>query len=596
MIQFNEIPGNLRVPLWYAEFNAAQSPYQSISRLLLVGQKLKGTVSSAAKSGGNTGNGTLTLDATTPRLAGAKQGVYRIRCTSASANSGTFTVTDPLGNTVGTYVVAAAAFSSDIKFTIADGSSDFVVGDGFDVTVTPYGTATAEAPIQVTGGEDGLFGYGSMLASMYKTARKNAPFQEIWALPLDDDDAGVAATGKLTIGNCPPLSAGTLSVYVGDIRVRVAVSTADTNASVAARLVAEINATPSLPVTAAVGGSGNVECQLTARHAGLQGNYIRLHGNYYDDEGPIFGELVTVTAMSGGSGDPDINAALSNLGDEEYDFIVGPYSDSANLGYINALLNNSSGRWSPYSQLYGGYFTAKDDTSASLGTFGNGKNDPHVSVMGYYNSPSPPWTWAAAYGALAAAHLQSAPELSRPLHTLIMQGVWAPKLVGDRFTKTQRQALYYDGIASYHVRRSGEVCIDRACTTYQLNPWGIPDASWLDVETLYQGMYAIRYLRAKVVGQWGRAALRDENPHGVQGVATPADVRNTVIHGYRELSALNVVENDELFESLLIVERNSVDANRLDIYLPLDHVNQLRIIAVNATSFLQFDNQVDAAA
>jgi phage tail sheath gpL-like len=593
MIQFNEIPGNLRVPLWYAEFNAAQAPFQSISRLLLVGQRLSGAVSSAAKSGGNTGDGALTL-AGTPRLPGAKQGVYQIRLTTVASGGGTFTVTDPLGNTDGTYVVGASAFATDIAFTIADGTPDFALGDGFDVTVQPYGSATAEQPIQVTGGEDGLFGYGSMLASMYKTARRNAPFQEIWCLPIDDDDAGVKATGKFTIGNAPPLSSGTLSVYIADQRIRIAVSTADSNATIAARLVAEINATPHMPVVASV--TNTVECTLTARHAGAQGNYIRLHGDYHGDEGPLFGEIVTVTAMTGGSGDPELNSAFANLGDEEYDFIAAPYCDTTNLGYVNALLNNSSGRWSPISQLYGGYFAAKDDTSAALGTFGNTKNDPHVSIMGYYRSPSAPWTWAAAYGAIAAAHLQVAPELSRPLHTLILQGVWAPKLVGDRFTKTQRQALYYDGIASYHVRRSGEVCIDRACTTYQLNPWGIPDPSWLDVETQYQGMFAIRYLRAKVVGQWGRAALRDENPHGVQGVATPSDVRNTVIHGYRELSALNVVENEDLFESLLIVERNMTDANRLDIFLPLDHVNQLRIIAVNATSFLNFEVPIDSAA
>jgi phage tail sheath gpL-like len=105
-----------------------------------------------------------------------------------------------------------------------------------------------------------------------------------------------------------------------------------------------------------------------------------------------------------------------------------------------------------------------------------------------------------------------------------------------------------------------------------------------------QNMFAIRYLRAKVTGTWGRAALIDENPNGIQGVATPEAIRQTIVHGYQELSNLNVVENVDEFEEQLIVERNAVDANRVDIYLPADQVNQLRIIAVNYVSHLQYSN------
>lgn len=100
----------------------------------LLAKSIGGTASAAAKSGGNTGNGTFTLDATTPVLAGAKSGVYQIRCIAAAANGGTFRVEDPDGNVLGD-VAVAATFSDDIKFVIADGASDFVVGDGFDVTV-----------------------------------------------------------------------------------------------------------------------------------------------------------------------------------------------------------------------------------------------------------------------------------------------------------------------------------------------------------------------------------------------------------------------------------------------------------------------------
>lgn len=104
---------------------------------MVLGKITRGSATSAATSGGNTGNGTLTVDGTTPVKAGAKTGVYTVRFIAAATNNGTFRVTDPDGFVLGDVVMAggSGAFDNDIKFAIADGATDFVVGDGFDVTV-----------------------------------------------------------------------------------------------------------------------------------------------------------------------------------------------------------------------------------------------------------------------------------------------------------------------------------------------------------------------------------------------------------------------------------------------------------------------------
>jgi hypothetical protein len=93
-----------------------------------------GTPTKAVKAGGNTGAGDLTLDGTTPRLAGAIPGVYKVRCITATADGGTFRVTAPDGTVIGD-VAVGATFDNHIKFVIADGNPDFVVGDGWDITV-----------------------------------------------------------------------------------------------------------------------------------------------------------------------------------------------------------------------------------------------------------------------------------------------------------------------------------------------------------------------------------------------------------------------------------------------------------------------------
>ena len=91
-------------------------------------------VTTAAKAGGNTGNGTITKDATAPVGADAWPGVYRVTFIEPVTNLGTFQVFRPDGSFLGTGVVGTA-FDSEVKFAIADGATDFVAGDGFTITV-----------------------------------------------------------------------------------------------------------------------------------------------------------------------------------------------------------------------------------------------------------------------------------------------------------------------------------------------------------------------------------------------------------------------------------------------------------------------------
>lgn len=81
-----------------------------------------------------TGNGVLTLDATTPLLPGAKLGAYTATCIAAASNSGTFRVEDPSGAVLGD-VAVGATFADQIKFSISDGATDFTVGAQFTITV-----------------------------------------------------------------------------------------------------------------------------------------------------------------------------------------------------------------------------------------------------------------------------------------------------------------------------------------------------------------------------------------------------------------------------------------------------------------------------
>lgn len=146
---------------------------QNLKACAVLATIVSGTVASAAKSGGNTGNGTFTLDATTPLLLGAKLGVYTLRCIAAAANNGTFRLEDPDGAVLGDIVMAAGAgtVSEQIKGAIADGSSDFIVGDGFDITVSALVEKEAEYNPAGTNGSQIATGilYGAINATSADT-------------------------------------------------------------------------------------------------------------------------------------------------------------------------------------------------------------------------------------------------------------------------------------------------------------------------------------------------------------------------------------------------------------------------------------------
>lgn len=93
----------------------------------VMGKITKGAVS---KSFTGTGNGTLTLDATEPRLAGSKAGTYKVVMTGATA----YKVIDPDGNIIG-QEAALGTFANQIKFTLAAGGTAFVAGDAFSVVI-----------------------------------------------------------------------------------------------------------------------------------------------------------------------------------------------------------------------------------------------------------------------------------------------------------------------------------------------------------------------------------------------------------------------------------------------------------------------------
>jgi len=88
---------------------------------------------SAAAWTGNTGNGAMSAITVAD---GCKVGDWQLVIVEPGANVGTFILIDPDGNLNPERGVVASAFDNgSLAFTLADGATDFVAGDGFTITV-----------------------------------------------------------------------------------------------------------------------------------------------------------------------------------------------------------------------------------------------------------------------------------------------------------------------------------------------------------------------------------------------------------------------------------------------------------------------------
>ena len=445
--------------------------------------------------------------------------------------------------------------------------------------ITAAGIAVPNMPI-ISGGQGDANvqgGVNSMLALMTAAYRLNDGFGEVWYLPLADASGATAAAGTITFTQAPTAN-GTISLYIAGQVVSVPVTPSMTVAQIATAVAAAITSVSTMPVTAAA-AAGVVT--LTAINKGLCGNDIDIRFNYYgtkNSEATPVGLAYTIVPMAGGATNPTLTTALGNLGSMTFDFIATPYNDATSLDAVKQLLNDQTGRWSWLSQTYGGSLGANRGTFAAQTTLGLTRNNQHETILGFYDSPTPNWIWAAALTGACAVSLKADPGV--PLQYLTIAGVLAPP-VQSQFLDSQRNTLLFDGISTFLVQQDGTVQIENLITTYQENAAGVADDSYLQVETLFQLMLEIRTLQSMILSKFPRAKLASDTskPGPNANVIQPSTVRAAVVALYQEREDAGFVQNSDAFAQALVVQKNTVNPNRLDILWPGTPVNQARTFA-----------------
>ncbi|QUM72182.1 phage tail sheath subtilisin-like domain-containing protein [Sphingopyxis granuli] len=434
------------------------------------------------------------------------------------------------------------------------------------------GTGAALVPTRLfsTAQADELFGKASVLARCHRAFRIGDASSECWAIALADPGAGTAATGTITVTG-PATAAGTIALMIAGQAVPVGVASAATANTVATAIAAAINGMATLPVTAAAEAA---VVTLTAKHKGTVGNDIDVRHSFFQGEALPGGIALAIVAMAGGAGDADHDALWDAIADGAYRTIILAHHSAAVLDSVEDELES---RWGPTRMLESFCWTAHRGDLAALAAFGETRNCPLVSTIGTGLSPTPPWEWAGNYGAIGG--YQSAIDPARPLQTLRLDAV-RPPAENARFAWADREALLRSGIATFTVDAGGNVQIERTVTSYRENAYGEEDTSYLDAETPLTLSYLRVSWRGRVLGKYPRHKLANDGTRysAGQAIVTPIVLRAEAVAWFLELEEAGLVEDVEQFKADLIVERDAGDPNRVNMLLPPNLVNQLRVL------------------
>jgi phage tail sheath gpL-like len=390
-----------------------------------------------------------------------------------------------------------------------------------------------EVPVQVFSPEDvgDRTGFGFMLHRLAVASFAGSQGVETWMIPQAETGGAAQATGDIDFTGSAGVLAGTLHLYVAGIYVAVTITAGMTPAQIATAVVAACDADADLPTTQVVNANA---VDFTSKSAGPWGDDISLTFNWGAAEVTPTGVTYVVTAMSGGSGTPDIGDALDATGtgdDQNEDFFTDV---SHGYGYVTAVLNELStyngvanGFTGNYSKEVGRPFRSlsgdTDPGSAALAALivisDARLTDRTNGIIAVPDSPNHPEEIAAlALGIMARTNNNRAEE--SPIDKLL-PGVIAGDRGADRWTSDydNRNTAVLSGISPTQVK-ANNVYMQNVVSFYR--PASVPVASngYRSMRNISIIQNAINAIKVNFDGEkWDGISIVED----VGAVANPTD-------------------------------------------------------------------------
>ena len=352
-----------------------------------------------------------------------------------------------------------------------------------------------------------LYGFGSPI---HDAAKQLFPLNgdgvgaiPVTVFPLDAGAGAVVAGGDI-------VATGTATrQFTGRIRIggvlsdEFVVPTGTVATAIGAILDPVIDDILDMPVTSAanIGGDG---VDLTAKWLGETGNDVLIEIDAPTDAGITF----AITAMNSGAVAPDVQVALTQIGDVWETLIVNaavPYTDTTTLDEFSVF---GEGRFDPLVRKPLIVFTGTVETTlATLQAAGDARRTDRVNVIqSVPGSFSTPWAIAARIVSRVARIGDNNP--ARDYARTTLTGV-IPGTDAEQWVYTQRDLLLKAGIATTNLR-DGVVEISDTLTLF--HPLGETDPAYRfvkDIVKLQQVIFNINLIFDTV--EWDGAPLIPDN-------------------------------------------------------------------------------------
>ncbi|PKL40751.1 MAG: hypothetical protein CVV44_03855 [Spirochaetae bacterium HGW-Spirochaetae-1] len=454
----------------------------------------------------------------------------------------------------------------------------------------PAKTAVVDyEPVKVSSKEKvgELFGFGSHIHRQ-ALAMPDAVFDscEVYAFPVPDNASAVDATETITFTGAST-SAGTLYFSIGGVLVSVAVASGADVATIAAALVSAITAKRDIAVTAA-NTSGVVT--LTAKTSGTPGNEILVvqnpSGDVQEADAPS-GVTVAIENsdgyLDGGTGAPDIEDVFFNadgtdkLGDRWYTIFTCPFTDSTNLGYIEAAgdMRAAAGVHRHFG-AYAAYVQKTYDEALAIPATINKKWIGDVWDSRCY---APAFEFGAALVGRIAYEQLLAPN--RPYKQTSV-GLACDGSQGD-LGSAKLDALFRAGMGYCTVSSDGTMYFGDIPLTYRTTPLGAATEEWFDAVSLHLKQakaYSIEQLFISEPYTRG-VVVDDEAVTAYEWAISPKTIIADMAKLIDELWARFAwTKNAEKVIEGLTAEINEANNSRIDAQVTDDPAQALRIIAM----------------
>ncbi len=338
-----------------------------------------------------------------------------------------------------------------------------------------------------------IFGAGSQCHLMARAALRAAPYVDLHMIAVPEPEGGSVAQGTIAMSGTAT-RAGVVILSVGAMRMQTGVSVGETAQSVLDELQAMLAARPELPVSVTASAGQLV---FTAKNSGAAGNDIDIALTMQQ----VTGLTRTVTNLTGGSGVPDLTDALAAIYAAGDDVITMPWRDVASAQALRDHLIAVGGGVEMRGAV--GVLAHAGDYGGAVSLAGS-INAERVLLGWCRSTPSVAWEVAAALAAVIAAEEDPA----RPLNTLALAGIAAPK-VSARASKAEIESCLYNGVTPLVVSDDGResVLISRAVMTYTTTATGVDDPSWLDITSIRSMDYVRKAWRQRITLRFPREKM-----------------------------------------------------------------------------------------